>query len=63
MLGGGSATLLAAAAPWQPGRGASTWAPCASAAGCAVQQFAGQAGRLINGLLDGRSPVVRNYGR
>lgn len=61
-LGAGSATLLAAAAPWQPGRGdVNLGAVRLSRSGVLFSTSQGQASRLINGLLDGRSTVVRNY--
>lgn len=64
MQGGGSATLLAAAAPWQPGRGdIDLGAVKAGSGGVMFNSSQVQAGRLINGLLDGRSPVVRHYSR
>lgn len=62
VLGTGSATLLAAAAPWQPGRGDINLGPVRMArSGVLFTSSQGQASRLINGLLDGRSTVVRNY--
>jgi len=64
MQSGGSATLLAAAAPWQPGRGdINLGAVKAGSGGVMFNSSQVQAGRLINGLLDGRSPVVRHYSR
>ncbi|EPL06425.1 OmpA family protein [Pseudomonas sp. CF161] len=64
MQGGGSATLLAAAAPWQPGRGdINLGAVKAGSGGVMFNSSQVQAGRLINGLLEGRSPVVRHYSR
>lgn len=61
-LGAGSATLLAAAAPWQPGRGdINLGAVRMARSGVLFTSSQGQASRLINGLLDGRSTVVRNY--
>ena len=62
VLGAGSATLLAAAAPWQPGRGdVNLGAVRMARTGVLFTSSQGQASRLINGLLDGRSTVVRNY--
>lgn len=62
VLGAGSATLLAAAAPWQPGRGdVNLGVVRMSRTGVLFTSSQGQASRLINGLLDGRSTVVRNY--
>lgn len=62
VLGAGSATLLAAAAPWQPGRGdVNLGAVRMSRTGVLFTSSQGQASRLINGLLDGRSTVVRNF--
>ncbi len=64
MLGGGSATLLAAAAPWQPGRGDINLGAVRAGSGDVLfNSSQAQAGRLFNGLLDGRSPVVRHYSR
>jgi len=61
-LGAGGATLLAAAAPWQPGRGDINLGNVRMArTGVLFNSSQGQASRLINGLLDGRSAVVRNY--
>lgn len=63
-LDGGSATLLAAAAPWQPGRGdISLGTVKVGSGGVLLSSTQMQAGRLINGLLEGRSPVVRHYSR
>ena len=62
VLGAGSATLLAAAAPWQPGRGDINLGAVRMARnGVLFTSSQGQASRLINGLLDGRSTVVRRY--
>ncbi|WDY59114.1 flagellar protein MotY [Pseudomonas sp. PSKL.D1] len=62
VLGSGTATLLAAAAPWQPGRGDINLGAVRMARnGVLFTSSQGQASRLINGLLDGRSTVVRNY--
>jgi sodium-type flagellar protein MotY len=61
MLGGGSATLLAAAAPWQPGRGDINLGSVRIGSGNVLfNSSQAQAGRLISGLIDGRSPVVRH---
>jgi outer membrane protein OmpA-like peptidoglycan-associated protein len=63
-LGGGSATLLAAAAPWQPGRGDINLGAVRIGSGDVLfNSSQAQAGRLFTGLLDGRSPVVRHYSR
>ncbi|WP_426810787.1 OmpA family protein [Pseudomonas sp. WOUb67] len=63
VLGAGTASLLAAAAPWQPGRGDINLGSVRMArTGVLFSSSQGQASRLINGLLDGRSTVVRNYG-
>jgi len=63
-LGAGSATLLAAAAPWQPGRGDINLGAVRAGSGDVLfNSSQAQAGRLFNGLLDGRSPTVRHYGR
>ncbi|WP_449431461.1 flagellar protein MotY [Pseudomonas putida] len=62
LLGAGAATLLAAAAPWQPGRGdINLGAVRMARSGVLFSSSQGQASRLISGLLDGRSTVVRNY--
>ena len=62
VLGAGPATLLAAAAPWQPGRGdINLGAVHLARSGVLFSSSQGQASRLINGLLDGRSTVVRSY--
>lgn len=62
MLGSGSATLLAAAAPWQPGRGdLNLGAVKMSNGSIPFNSSQGQAGRLMAGLLEGRSPVIRHY--
>nr|WP_205300708.1 OmpA family protein [Pantoea sp. Ap-967] len=62
VLGAGSATLLAAAAPWQPGRGdVNLGAVRMARTGVLFSSSQSQATRLINGLLDGRATVVRNY--
>lgn len=64
MQAGGSATLLAAAAPWQPGRGdINLGAVKAGTDGVLFNSNQMQAGRLIVGLLEGRSPVVRHFSR
>jgi len=61
MIGGGSATLLAAAAPWQPGRGDINLGSVRIGSGNVLFDTSQvQAGRLISGLLDGRSPVIRH---
>ncbi|MNQ57077.1 Outer membrane porin F precursor [compost metagenome] len=62
MLAGGSATLLAAAAPWQPGRGDINLGSVRLGSGDVLFNSSQlQAGRLIGGLMDGRSPLVRHY--
>ncbi|MHC8337842.1 flagellar protein MotY [Pseudomonas sp. HLT2-19-2] len=62
MIGGGSATLLAAAAPWQPGRGDINLGSVRIGSGDVLFNSSQvQAGRLISGLMDGRSTVVRHY--
>jgi outer membrane protein OmpA-like peptidoglycan-associated protein len=61
VVGGGSATLLAAAAPWQPGRGDINLGTVSIGSGNILFNSSQvQAGRLISGLIDGRSPVVRH---
>jgi len=60
MMGGGSATLLAAAAPWQPGRGDINLGSVRLGSGDVLfNSSQAQAVRLISGLMDGRSPVLR----
>jgi len=64
-LGNGSATLLAAAAPWQPDRSDINLG-VVSVIGAGDIPFSSsqlQAGRLLSGLLEGRSPVVRHRTR
>jgi len=64
MMGGGSATLLAAAAPWQPGRDDINLGTVRIGSGNVLFNSSQvQAGRLISGLMDGRSPVVRHSSR
>ncbi|MGF0240774.1 flagellar protein MotY [Rhodococcus sp. IEGM1300] len=61
MIGGGSATLLAAAAPWQPGRGDINLGSVRIGSGNVLFNTSQvQAGRLISGLMEGRSPVIRH---
>ena len=63
-LGAGSATLLAAAAPWQPGRGDLNLGAVKVVNGqIPFNTSQAQAGRLISGLMDGRSPVIRHFAR
>jgi outer membrane protein OmpA-like peptidoglycan-associated protein len=60
-MGKGSATLLAAAAPWQPGRGDINLGAIRIGAGdVPLSSTQEQAGRLLSGLLEGRSPLVRH---
>jgi len=60
-LGTGSATLLAAAAPWQPGRGDINLGAVGVGSGEVLfNSSQEQAGRLLTGLLEGRSPLVRH---
>lgn len=60
-LGGGSATLLAAAAPWQPGRGDVNLGLVRVGEGeVPFNSSQEQASRLLAGLLEGRSPMVRH---
>ncbi|QXI27489.1 MULTISPECIES: flagellar protein MotY [Pseudomonas] len=64
VLGGGSATLLAAAAPWQPGRGDINLGTVKINNGDVLfNSSQGQAGGLFHGLLEGRSPLIRHYSR
>jgi outer membrane protein OmpA-like peptidoglycan-associated protein len=60
-LGAGQATLLAAAAPWQPGRGDINLGPVSVAGAPGVFNSSQEQGtRLLTGLLEGRSPLVRH---
>ncbi|MBD9484500.1 OmpA family protein [Pseudomonas sp. PDM14] len=60
-MGAGSATLLAAAAPWQPGRGDINLGPVTVVSGeVPFNSSQEQAGRLLTGLMEGRSPLVRH---
>jgi outer membrane protein OmpA-like peptidoglycan-associated protein len=60
-LGAGSATLLAAAAPWQPGRGDIDLGVVRVGNGeVPFNSSQEQASRLLTGLLEGRSPLVRH---
>ncbi len=60
----GSATLLAAAAPWQPTRSDISLGQVPVRRGDVVLDSNHyQAGRLLSGLLEGRSPVVRHHTR
>ncbi len=62
LLGRGSANLLAAAAPWQPGRGdINLGAVRMGGGGTLFSSSQGQASRLIGGLIEGRSTVVRTF--
>ncbi|KQB55673.1 hypothetical protein AQS70_00640 [Pseudomonas endophytica] len=62
ILGEGPATLLAAAAPWQPGRGDINLGTVRIGRGNVLfNSSQTQAGRLFRGLLEGRSPVIRHY--
>ncbi|AMB85580.1 hypothetical protein AWM79_09830 [Pseudomonas agarici] len=64
VFGGGSATLLAAAAPWQPGRGDINLGSVQVGNGDILfNSSQGQAGGLFRGLFEGRSPVIRHYSR
>ncbi len=60
-LGAGSATLLAAAAPWQPGRGdINLGAVSVGSSEVLFNSSQEQGARLLTGLLEGRSPVLRH---
>lgn len=62
LLGRGSATLLAAAAPWQPGRGDINLGAVRMGDGATLfSSSQGQASRLIGGLIEGRSTVIRTF--
>ncbi|MBD8602017.1 MULTISPECIES: OmpA family protein [unclassified Pseudomonas] len=61
LLGTGSATLIAAAAPWQPGRGDINLGSVRLGHGEALLTSSqSQASGLINGLLEGRMTLVRS---
>ena len=63
MLGSGSAVLFAAAAPWQPGRGDVNLGTVHLGSGDVLfTSSQSQASALLNGLLDGRSAVIRGAG-
>ncbi len=63
-LASGSATLIAAAAPWQPGRGDLNLGAVKVGNGeIPFNTNQAQAGRLIAGLMEGRSPVIRHASR
>ncbi|WP_028695349.1 flagellar protein MotY [Pseudomonas cremoricolorata] len=63
LLGAGSASLFAAAAPWQPGRGdINLGSVRLGSSGVLFTSTQAQASRLISGLLDGRSAVLRKAG-
>ncbi|WXL24397.1 OmpA family protein [Ectopseudomonas mendocina] len=60
-LGTGQATLLAAAAPWQPGRGdINLGSVTVNGVPGVFNSSQEQGTRLLTGLLEGRSPVVRH---
>ncbi|MGG2397626.1 flagellar protein MotY [Pseudomonas sp. SH1-B] len=60
-LGNGSAVLLAAAAPWQPGRSDINLGVVSIGNGdVPFNSSQEQGARLLTGLLEGRSPVVRH---
>jgi outer membrane protein OmpA-like peptidoglycan-associated protein len=60
-LRAGSATLLAAAAPWQPGRGDINLGVVRVGTGeVPFSSSQEQAARLLTGLLEGRSPLIRH---
>lgn len=60
-LGVGAATLLAAAAPWQPGRGDINLGVVSVGNGeVPFNSSQEQGARLLTGLLEGRSPLVRH---
>jgi len=62
LVGHGSASLLAAAAPWQPGRGdISLGSVRMGSGGTLFSSSQGQASRLIGGLMEGRSTVIRTF--
>ncbi|MGB4075894.1 flagellar protein MotY [Pseudomonas sp.] len=60
-LGTGNATLLAAAAPWQPGRGDINLGSVSVLPAEVLFNSSQEQGiRLLTGLLEGRSPLVRH---
>jgi outer membrane protein OmpA-like peptidoglycan-associated protein len=60
-LASGSATLIAAAAPWQPGRSDLNLGAVKVGNGdIPFNTSQAQAGRLIAGLMEGRSPLIRH---
>lgn len=60
-MGVGSATLLAAAAPWRPGQGDINLGSVSVGEGeVPFNSSQLQAGRLLTGLMEGRSPLVRH---
>lgn len=60
VLGSGTANLMAAAAPWQPGRAdISLGAARLSNGPVVLTSSQGQASGLISGLMEGRSTVIR----
>ncbi|WP_416311210.1 flagellar protein MotY [Pseudomonas sp. W03] len=63
-LGRGSATLLAAAPPWRPGQGDVNLGSVQVSGGeVPFNSSQQQAGRLLSGLLEGRTPEVRHRTR
>ncbi len=60
-LGRGSATLLAAAAPWRVGQSDINLGPVLVAhTGDTLQSTQVQAGRLLTALIEGRGPMIRH---
>lgn len=60
-LGYGSATLLAAAAPWRVGQADINLGPVlVTREGNALQSSHVQAGRLLTALMEGRGPMIRH---
>ncbi|EAZ53893.1 hypothetical protein PACG_02437 [Pseudomonas aeruginosa C3719] len=60
-LGRGSATLLAAAPPWRPGQGDINLGQVSIGSGeVPFNSSQQQAGRLLTGQLEGRSPLIRH---
>ncbi|MCP8464409.1 OmpA family protein [Pseudomonas sp. ZM23] len=63
-LGRGAATLLAAAPPWRPGQGdVNLGAVQVGSGDVPFNSTQQQAGRLLSGLLEGRTPEVRHRTR
>lgn len=63
-LSQGSATLLAAATPWQPGRGDESLGSIRIQSGnTPLNTSESQGRRLLTGLMEGRSPLIKSRSR